>query len=248
MKKAILVLTHILTAMLATLVTLTLTMRPAAPAAETSKLDELQNLIEQCFIGEVDSVAIEDAAADAMVNALGDRWSYYIPASEYGAYQEQMKNAYVGIGITVQLMEDQKGVLVTQVNPNGPAYEVGILAGDVIVGVENTDVCQMTLDEVSALIKGEAGTKVTLTVLRGETRMDIPVERRTVLVTVATGKMLEGNTGLITITNFDSRCAQETIVIIDSLLEQGASSLIFWTICCRKATCSVLWIMPGMRR
>ena len=57
--------------------------------------------------------------------------------------------------------------------------------------------------------------------------MDIPVERRTVLVTVATGKMLKGNIGLITIANFDSRCAQETIAIIDSLLEQGAVSLIF---------------------
>lgn len=227
MKKVILVLTHILTAALATLVTLTLTISPAAPAAETSKLEQLQNLIEACFIGEVDSVAIEDAAADAMVNALGDRWSYYIPASEYGAYQEQMNNSYVGIGITVQLQEEEEGVLVTQVNPNGPAYEVGLLAGDVIVGVEDTDVRQMTLEEVSTLIKGEEGTKVTLNILRGETRMDIPVERRTVLVTVATGKMLKGNIGLITIANFDSRCAQETIAIIDSLLEQGAVSLIF---------------------
>ena len=52
-----------------------------------SKLDQLESLIEERFIGEADLTDLEDAAADAMVNATGDRWSYYIPASEYQTYQ-----------------------------------------------------------------------------------------------------------------------------------------------------------------
>ncbi|MEE1326931.1 MAG: S41 family peptidase [Oscillospiraceae bacterium] len=228
MKKLSQILSYVLVAALATVVTLTLTW-PAETVVtpQQSKLDQLQALIEQCFIGEVDSTAIEDAAADAMVSALGDRWSYYIPAAQYGSYKEQMANAYVGIGITIQVKEENQGFVITQVNPNGPAYEAGFLAGDVIVGVENTDVRGMVMDDVAAMVKGEEGTFVSITVEREGSPVTLSVERRKVLITVATGEMLEGNIGYVRITNFDSRCAEETITIIDELLAEGAEALIF---------------------
>ena len=88
MKKLSQILSYVLVAALATVVTLTLTWPvETVVTPRQSKLDQLQALIEQCFIGEVDSTAIEDAAADAMVSALGDRWSYYIPAAQYGSYK-----------------------------------------------------------------------------------------------------------------------------------------------------------------
>lgn len=228
MKKLSQILSYVLVAALATVVTLTLSW-PAETVVtpRQSKLDQLQELIEQCFIGEVDSTAIEDAAADAMVSALGDRWSYYIPAAQYGSYKEQMANAYVGIGITIQVKEENQGFVITQVNPNGPAYEAGFLAGDVIVGVENTDVRGMVMDDVAAMVKGEEGTFVSITVEREGSPVTLSVERRKVLITVATGEMLEGNIGYVRITNFDSRCAEETIAIIDELLAEGAEALIF---------------------
>ena len=228
MKKLSQILSYVLVAALATVVTLTLSW-PAETVVtpRQSKLDQLQELIEQCFIGEVDSTAIEDAAADAMVSALGDRWSYYIPAAQYGSYKEQMANAYVGIGITIQVKEENQGFVITQVNPNGPAYEAGMLAGDVIVGVEDTDVRGMVMDDVAVMVKGEEGTFVAITVEREGSPMTLSVERRKVLITVATGEMLEGNIGFVRITNFDSRCAEETIAIIDELLAEGAEALIF---------------------
>jgi carboxyl-terminal processing protease len=228
LKKLSQILSYVLVAALATVVTLTLTW-PAETVVtpRQSKLDQLQALIEQCFIGEVDSTAIEDAAADAMVSALGDRWSYYIPAAQYGSYKEQMANAYVGIGITIQVKEENQGFVITQVNPNGPAYEAGMLAGDVIVGVEGTDVRGMVMDDVAVMVKGEEGTFVAITVEREGSPVTLSVERRKVLITVATGEMLEGNIGYVRITNFDSRCAEETIAIIDELLAEGAEALIF---------------------
>lgn len=228
MKKLSQILSYVLVAALATVVTLTLTW-PAETVVtpRQSKLDQLQALIEQCFIGEVDSTAVEDAAADAMVSALGDRWSYYIPAAQYGSYKEQMANAYVGIGITIQVKEENQGFVITQVNPNGPAYEAGMLAGDVIVGVEGTDVRGMVMDDVASMVKGEEGTFVSITVEREGSPVTLSVERRKVLITVATGEMLEGNIGYVRITNFDSRCAEETIAIIDELLAEGAEALIF---------------------
>ena len=76
---------YVLVAVLATLVTLT--MVHLEIGLEPSKLSQLEKLIEEKFIGEADMEALEDAAADAMVKATGDRWSYYIPASEYAAYR-----------------------------------------------------------------------------------------------------------------------------------------------------------------
>ena len=104
MKKNVLkVVSYLLVAVLASLVTMaTVTYLDSGD----SKLDQLENLIVERFIGEADRTAMEDAAADAMVSALGDRWSYYIPASEYEAYQELMNNAYVGIGVTIQVDDE----------------------------------------------------------------------------------------------------------------------------------------------
>ena len=193
---------------------------------EYSKLEELEELIDTCFIEEVDHGELEDAAAAAMVSATGDRWSYYIPASEYESYQEQMDNAYVGVGITIQV-EAGEGFRVVEVAAGGPAEEAGLQVQDLMVAVEGQDIRDMDTNAVRDLVRGTEGTFVNLRVLRDEVFMDFSVERRQVQTPVATYQMLDGNIGLITIVNFDSRCAEETIAGIEALLADGAEKLIF---------------------
>lgn len=219
------VVSYILVAALASALTLAVSSRVSGSLGE-SKLDQLEDLIEERFIGDSDRTAMEDAAAEAMVDSLGDRWSHYIPASEYEAYQEQAENSYVGIGVTIQ-PEENGGYEVTKVAPGGPAEEAGILAGDVIRGVEGADIREMTTGEVRELVRGETGTFVVLNILRDGKTMDISVERRQIETQVAAAQLLEPGIGLVTIVNFDSRCAQETIAAIEELLEQGAEKLIF---------------------
>lgn len=216
---------YLLVAMLATVMTLTFVhleigLRP-------SKLDQLEQLIDEKFIGEALPEELEDAAAYAMVKATGDRWSYYIPASEYEAYREQAENAYVGVGMTIQATEDGSGFLIVDVVPEGPAQEAGIRIQDLLIRVEDTDIRSLTAAEVRDLVKGEEGTSVSLTVFRQGTQETIFVQRRKVQTPVATFEMLEGNIGLVTIENFDERCAQESIDAIETLLKNGAQKLIF---------------------
>ena len=192
-----------------------------------TKLEELQALIEERFIGEADATAMGDAAAVAMLDSLGDRWSYYISAAEYESYMEQMKNAYVGVGITVTLREDGTGADVIQVIKGGPAEEAGLLSGDVIVAVDGVYFDAADMQDLTLRIKGEEGTTVDITVLRNGTEIVFTVERRTIEVTVAEGEMLDEDIGLVTIYNFDARCAQESIKEIERLLASGAKSLIF---------------------
>ena len=218
-------LTYILVALLAAAVTFFLCLRPGMLGGD--KLDALSQVIHTYFIGEVDDTAMEDAAAAAMVDALGDRWSYYIPASEYQSYTESVTNAYVGIGITITNTEDGAGFEVLKLEPGGPAYEGGVLPGDIVTHVEGQSVAQLGQDGARELIRGEEGTVVKITVLRDGQSLELELKRSAIQVEVARGEMLEGNVGLVTINNFSERCAQETIAAIEQLLQQGAQALIF---------------------
>lgn len=223
MKKVIgIVLSYVLVAALAVTGTLWVT----STIRQDSKLDQLENLIEERFAEDTDRTAMEDAAADAMVRSLGDRWSYYIPAADYDAHMEQMNNAYVGIGITI-VKEENAGLRIRQVEPEGPAREAGLLPGDLITAIDGNDTADMTTTDARNLVRGEAGTTVVLTVLREEETLDFTVTRRKIETQVASVQMLGGNIGLVTIANFDARCAKETIAAVEDLMDQGAEGLIF---------------------
>ena len=194
---------------------------------KVSKLEQLQALIEERFIGEADMTEAEDAAARAMIEALGDRWSYYISAEEYQSYYEQQQNAYVGIGVTVSTEDTSAGMEILQITAGGPAEKAGLLAGDVITGVDGQSILGMNANDTSAMIKGEEGTQVVLTVRRGEQSLQITVKRERIKTPVATATLLEDGIGLIKIANFNTNCYNETAAAIRQLKEEGATKLIF---------------------
>lgn len=194
---------------------------------DNGKLAELEELIMEMYIGDADQTVMEDAAADAMVNAIGDRWSYYIPASDVQYYEEQKANSYVGIGVTILQLEDGSGFQVQQVEPNSPAKEGGILPGDVIIAANNVSAVGIDTDTLTSIVKGEAGTDVDITVSRDGEELTFTLTRQQILVVVASGQMVTDTIGYVKINNFDERCYQETKTIIEELEEQGAKSLIF---------------------
>ena len=225
MKKIVIcVLSYVLVAFIAAGTTLCCCLM--IPRGTTDKLDELQSLIQAYFIGEPDKEAMLDAAASAMVGAIGDPWSYYMPADIHKDYQDAMANIYVGIGIVVESRESGVGFDIISVSVNGPAEAAGVLKGDVLTAVDGKAVNGTDTELVRKLINGEAGTQIILTVERNGEALDIPVIRKAFQIPVVTSKMLEDNIGLIAIDNFDDRCAQETLAAITSLREQGATALI----------------------
>lgn len=189
------------------------------------KLQELENLLVEKFVDGADRQALQDAAADAMVGALGDRWSYYIPADQYESYVDNKNNSYVGIGVTIQA--DDRGYLIVKISEGGPAEEAGLLAGDVITAVAGQSVAGMGINEGKELVRGPEGSTVEVTLLRGEEILNFTVTRKTVKTSVAKGTMLEDQIGLVTIENFNTNCYQETMAAVNSLVEQGAEALIF---------------------
>ena len=224
-KSLILVLAFAVAILGSAIVTMQLTRREQTPVE--AKTAEIGAYLDRFFIDDYDEEKLADAAASAMVEATGDRWSYYLTAEEKSSYDEQMQNAYVGIGVTITAQKELGGMRIEAVTADGPAEEAGLLTGDIITEVEGEKTLDLGMTGTRTKVRGEAGTFVTLTILRGEESFPVSVERRSIQTPVATYEMLDGQIGYIKIANFDTRCAEETNAAMDELIAQDAKALIF---------------------
>ena len=232
-KVLLVILAIVLTAVLTyfgTCLYLTANWTPAVSADPVAaKIEELSAYVDRYFIDDYDTdamvAAAADGAAEAFVTATGDRWSYYVSAEDMEAHNEQLYNAYVGVGITILEVED--GFQVTSVSEGGPADQAGVRVGDLLIEVEGRNVVGLGLDGTRDLVRGEEGTQVQACFLRDGQRLEVTMTRASIISDVATGELLEGSIGLVTIYNFDYHCAEQTLDAIQSLLDQGAKALIF---------------------
>ncbi len=168
-----------------------------------------------------------DKALSAFVDGLGDRWSYYLPAQRHQETIERRANSYVGIGVTVDSVSREEGLLVQSVTRDGPADKAGVLAGDVITAVDGVSIAGEGRETASDLIRGEEGTKVALTLLGedGASR-DVTCTRATLHNSSAQGRLLDNKVGYVQLSNFYSGSADSFQAEVDALLEQGAESLL----------------------
>lgn len=216
-------------AVISSLLTMRLCRFPVNTDPVEAKVEEISAYLDAYFIDEYDPDAViaaaADGAAEAMIEATGDRWSYYISAEDMVAYEEQMENAYVGVGVTIQLVE--QGVEIVEVTEGGPADQAGLLPGDIVTHVDGQSTAELGISVTQNVVRGEAGTQVRFTVLRGSETLELDLTREKILSVVAEGRMLEDGIGYIYITDFDEHCAEQTLEWVDRLVEQGARALVF---------------------
>ena len=175
----------------------------------------------------VDLDTAVDRGLDAFVDGLGDRWSYYLDGKGYQATTERRANSYVGVGVTVDSVSREEGLLVLSVTRTGPADQAGIVAGDVIIAVDGESIAGDARSTATEKVTGEEGTKVTLTLLGedGSTR-DVTCTRASLHNASAQSAMLEGGIGWVRLSNFYSGSADSFRQEVDALIEQGAKALI----------------------
>lgn len=224
---AILILLAFLSGIGTTLSAQRLLRRPQAESPALTKAQEVYQVLDTYYIGEVDEELMCDVVAEAMVYATGDRWSYYISAEDMDVHMEQINNAYVGIGITVQATEANE-LQVTEVSPDGPADRAGIEPGDRILSVDGVDCIGKNLTEIRNLVRGDEGTSVIVKVLRGDgdKELEFTMRRASVQTEVVSDRMID-DTGYIAIYNFDATSARKAIDAVERLRAQGAKSLLF---------------------
>lgn len=193
-----------------------------------SKVDKLEQLIDKYYMEEVNKDKLADGIYKGLLAGLGDPYSTYYTAKEYASLMESSNGIYCGIGSTVT--QNVKTGVVYLVKPfvNGPAYEAGLLPGDILYKVAGEEVTGLDLSEVVSRIKGEEGSTVTVEIIRdGKSEpMTFDIKRRMIEVPTIEYQMLEGNIGYISISEFDEVTAKQFRSAVTELEKQGQVGLI----------------------
>lgn len=200
---------------------------PLNDAAET-KLEALEELVDSYYVGDKDSDALREGLYKGYIDGLGDPYSVYYDEKETKAMEESYSGEYSGIGAVLTTNKDTGLVTIVQVYPDSPAEEAGIKADDILYKVAGEDITGLDLTSVVSRIKGDEGTEVELTLIRGDTSEEVTVTaiRRKIEVITVTHEMKEGGIGYIRITEFDSVTSEQYEAALADLQNQGMQGLV----------------------
>ena len=167
-----------------------------------SSLNTVYQKLASTYDGEILKSDLIEGAKKGMVAALGDQYTVYMDAEESKDFNNSLHgNVGSGIGIEMGLRDGYVRVLRTL--PDNPARAAGILAGDIIYKVNGEEVYSLTSDVISQKIRGEAGTEVTITVIRSGEEKSFTMVRETIN-NVSAYVEYDGTTAIVTLTRFDT--------------------------------------------
>ena len=191
------------------------------------KLELILQQISENYVEDVDYNSVTEAAASAALSAL-DPHSMYLPPVTLKESETELAGGFDGIGIQFNVPNDT--AIVMEVIAGGPSDKTGLQQGDRLLKVDEEVIAGVNFpqDSMVARMKGQAGTKVTVTVMRdGEvipfeiTRGKIPVN------SVDAAFMINDTTGYIKLEKFSRTTTQEFVTASKNLLDQGMTYLIF---------------------
>ena len=192
-----------------------------------NKIDEINSYIDYYFYFETDSEYQEEAIYDGIMEGLDDPYSVYYTAEEYADLMEDNSGEYVGVGAVVT-QDENKNVTIVRPIPGSPAEEAGLMAEDIIVEVDGTEIIDQELSLVVDMIRGTEGTKANITVYRPSINdyLEFEVERRVVENVSVYYEVLEDGIGYIQVQQFYQNTADEIIAAVEDLESQNVSGLI----------------------
>lgn len=191
-----------------------------------TKINYLRNQIEGYYLEAIDYENVEDYIYKGMLVGLNDPYSEYYTEEEYAQMMESTAGAYCGIGATLQQNQEDGTCTVVSTFDNSPAREAGLIAGDSIIKVDDTDVVGMDLNQIVSYVKGEENTTVLLTILRDAKTLEVEVTRRTIEIETVSYKMLESGIGYIQLSEFDEISLSQFQKALTDLESLGMKGLI----------------------
>lgn len=167
-----------------------------------SPLNEVYNKLASTYNGEISKEDIVEGAKKGLVDSLGDVYTVYMNTEESSDFYDDL-HGNVGSGIGVEMGLRDGYVRVLRTLPDNPARKAGILAGDIIYKVDGEEVYMLSTDEIAKKVRGEAGTEVTVTVVRDGEEKTFKMKREAIN-NVSAYVEYDGKTAIITVTRFDN--------------------------------------------
>ena len=189
-------------------------------------LEDIMEIIERHYVDDVDVDELFDNATRGVLENL-DPHSRYYSAEEYTALQEQYRGDYAGIGVSFEMFD---GILtVLDSLEGGPSRALGIRPGDEIIEVEGQSAIGWTVEEVYENVRGPAGTRVNITVMRPSvdellqytiTRGNVPIAAVSIVA------MLDDEVGYIRLDTFSQKTADQVEKALQDLEARGMKRLV----------------------
>jgi len=187
--------------------------------------DEVLYLIQTNYVDEVNVQDLIYGGINGMLKTL-DPHSSFMPPELYEEMRVETQGNFGGLGIQIGIRDDQLTVIAPI--DDTPAYRAGILAGDIIVKIEDQSTRDMTLTEAVKLLRGPKGSKITISIMReGFTEpKDFTMTRDIIEIQSVTHQMLADKIGYVRLRQFQENTADDLEAALKDLEDQGVEALV----------------------
>lgn len=197
-----------------------------SPASlELSSLQNVYSVLRDKYAGDLDPNALVEGAKHGLVKATGDPYTEYFTAKEAKQFESDLEGSFEGIGAELGKRNDQLMIISTL--DDSPAKKTGLQANDVIVKVNGEDATAWSIEQAVSKIRGEKGTTVKLTVLRGDELKDFSITRDAINNPSVKSEITPDNIGILRISRFgETDTAMLSRKAAEEYKEKGVQSVI----------------------
>jgi carboxyl-terminal processing protease len=214
----------------------------SAPTDAFAALCEAYDKLKSQYVDKLDDTQLAEGAIRGLFEyGVKDPFSGYMSPDEYQRALGSLSGEFTGIGAEMAVKNTEnpddltacaqlsETCILVVVAPlaDSPAEAAGLQSGDVVLAVDGESVNGSTLQDQVGKVRGEPGTKVTLTLRRGERTFDLTITRAKIVQREVTSRMLDGKIGYIALHGFSQKSADEFRTSLGALLDDGAVSIIF---------------------
>ncbi len=197
----------------------------AAAVTEEELLEEAKEVLDNHYVDNVPAEVMEAESMEEMLYLLDDPYTNYFTDEEFQNIEESIDRDYSGIGVSVEMVDE--GAEVITVLEDSPAEEEGIQPGDILLEADGQQLAGLSIEEVTALVRGEEGTEVELKVDRNGEIMFFQVERQEITAEQLEGELRNGVTGYLHLKTFGSDTPQLFSDMLEDLAARGAERWMF---------------------
>lgn len=194
------------------------------------KMEIIQNLIQSEFLYEedIDEELMRENVIKGYVDGLGDPYSVYYNEEETIELFETTSGEFTGIGVVITQDPTTGYTSIVNVYEDAPGEKAGLKAGDIFYKVDGEEVISLDIDQIVSKLRGEEGSKVTITVLRGENfeEHELTAVRAVIEITTVAYEMKENKVGYIAVSAFEGTTLSQFENALEDLKAQGMEGLV----------------------
>lgn len=199
--------------------------RNSAPASlDFSSLNEVYRTIRANYDGKIDPNALIDGAKHGLVEATGDPYTVYFNAKEAAEFEGDLNGSFQGVGAELGKRNDKLTVISTL--DDSPAKKAGLLAGDVIAKVNNDNASSWSVEQAVSKIRGDKGTIVKLTVLRGSDVKEFSITRDAITNPSVKSEITSDNIGILRISRFGEDTGELAARAAETFMAKGVRGVV----------------------